>query len=560
MKKLIRPLLVILLIGAIVGGFWYYRSHTASAASATTSQTTYTQVVQVKEGSLSATVSVVGALDSLQSADLAFERMSRTAKLATLTVQAGNTVTAGQTLATIDPTLYQQAFDQATSDLAAAEKTLADLKAQASDLQVAQADLAVAKAKYQLQKAQNTLADLVDPDIASLELAVADAQSALASARASLLSLQQDQSYRDQLAKLVNAEATPTATYNRLAAETYTDEYYQDRLELAYNKARDAQDARASYELNRQISTLQTQVQLRKAEKTLADAQEALADAQSGGDAVAMAQAQVAVTEAQVALQNAEQARTELLTGTDATKIAAAQADVDKKRLALSDARAALAGTKLTAPFDGTILKTNAKAGDQVAANTTILTIADLKSLQVVASIDETTIKQIKQGQAATITFDAFAGQTFTGTVQAVPLQGALQGGVMVYDVPISLNGAGKVSLLVGMTANVKISAGQTSSSLLVPTVALQKANGQYQVLTPNPSDPNGEPVAVTVEVGLSDGTYTEILKGLAAGDKVIYQAAATTTTNNTFPGGPGGMMDMGGGAPPAPPSGAGGR
>jgi HlyD family secretion protein len=508
-------------------------------------------------------VSVVGSLESLQSADLSFEHLSRAAKLATLTIQAGNTVTVGQVLAAVDPTPYQQAFDQAMSDLAAAEKTLADLKAAATDLEVAQADLTVAKAKYQLQRAQNTLADLLDPDIAALELAIADAQNSLASAQANLLSLQQDQSYLDQLAKLVNAEATPTATYNRLAAETYRDEYYQDRLELAYNKARDAQDARISYELNRQISTLQVQTQLRKAEKTLADAQAALAEARAGDDpasssGVAKAQAQAAVTEAQVALQNAEQARAELLAGADASKIAAAQADVDKKRLALSDAQAALDCATLVAPFDGTVLKINVKAGDQVAANTTILTIADLKSLQVVASIDETMIKQIKQGQSATITFDAFAGQTFTGTVQAVPLQGTLQGGVMVYDVPISLNGAGKVSLLVGMTANVKISAGKTTSTLLVPTVALQRANGQYQVLTPNPSDPDGEPVAVTVEVGQSDGTYTEILTGLAAGDKVIYQAAATTTTE--FRGGPGGMMDMGGGAPPAPPSGASGR
>ena len=556
MKHIIRSLLALQLIAGIAGGFWYYRSHTATAASTTTSGTTYNQVVQVKQGSLNATVSVVGALEAVQSADLAFEHLSHTTQLTSLAIAAGNTVTTGQVLATVDPAPYQQALDQAQSDLAAAEKTLADLKEPATALEIAQADLNIAKTQYQLQKAQNTLDDLVNPDLLSLESAVADAQSALAKAQSNLLAQQQDQSYKDQLSRLVTAEATPQATYSRLAAETYSDEYYQDRLELAYNRLMDAKSTRVTYEVNREISILQAQMQLRKAEKTLADAQEALASAQAGNDpstsaGLALAQAQVAVNEAQVSLQTAQAARTELLAGTDATVIATAQADVDKKRLAASDAAIALSGTKLVAPFDGTILKTNVTAGSQVAANTTILTIANLKTLQVAASVDETTIKQVSAGQIAVMTFDAFAGQTLTGTVQAVPLQGTLQGGVMVYDVPISLSNTGKLSLLVGMTANVKINVGktgQTGTALLVPTVALQKANGLYQVLVPNTTDPQGDPVAVPVAVGLSDGTYTQITKGLNAGDQVIYQAAATATSSNIPGGGTSSLLRMFGG------------
>ena len=198
-----------------------------------------------------------------------------------------------------------------------------------------------------------------------------------------------------------------------------------------------------------------------------------------------------------------------------------------------ADAQAALDGAKLTAPFDGTILKVNVAAGNQVGSNTTILSIADLKSVQVVASIDETTIRKVSAGQDATITFDAYAGQTFKGKVQSVPLQGALQGGVMVYSVPISLTGADKLSLLVGMTANVKIQAGTATNALLVPTLALQKSNGQYQVLVPNTTDPNGSPEAVPVEVGLSDGTYTQITKGLNAGDQIITQVKSTSSSNS---------------------------
>ena len=441
MKKIIRIVLVVLVLAAVgVGGYWFYQNKTASAAS-TTSDTTYTQVVPVTQGSLAATLSVVGQLEADQSVSLAFEKMSDTANLLTLAVQAGNVVTNGQVLATIDSASYQQALDQAKSDLLAAEETLADLKTPATALQIAQADVAVSKAKVQLQTAQDALDELFNPDIPSLESAVASAKSALAKAQANVLAQEQDTAAKTQLNKLIYAESTPTAEYTRLAVETYSDAYYQDRLELAYNKMMDTQDARVTNQLNSQSGALQAQMTLRNAQTALADAQEALAEAKAGGDKLALAQAKVAVHEAEVSLQAAQEARQELDAGADASEIATAQAAVDQKRLAVSDAEAALAGTQLVAPFDGTILETNVSEGGQVTANTAILTLANLQTMQVVASVDETTIRQVSEGQAAVITFDAFPGQSFTGKVLAVPLQGTLQGDVMVYDVPLSLIG-----------------------------------------------------------------------------------------------------------------------
>jgi len=537
MKKIIRLALVVLVLGAVVsGGYWYLQSRAATAASATTGQT-YTQVVAVTQGSLNATLSVVGQLEAKQSSDLAFEQMSGTASLLTLAVQAGNVVTAGQTLATIDPAPYEQARDQAKSDLQAAEETLSDLQTSATALQIAQADVAQAAAQVQLQQAQDALDALVNPDLPSLKAAVANAQSALAQAQANVLAQQEDSAAKKQLARLQVAEATPTADYQRLAAETYTDAYYRDRLQVAYNKMMDAQDARVSYETNRQVSALQAQMTLRRSQQALAEAQEALSEAQAGGDKLALAQAQLAVHQAEVALQAAQEARADLDSGADATKIATAQAAVDKKRLALNDAEAALAGAQLIAPFDGTILQTNVNIGDQLTANTTVLTLANLKSLQVVASVDETTIRQISAGQDAAITFDAFPGQSFQGKVLSVPLQGSLQGGVMVYAVPVSLTGAEQLALLVGMTANVEIQVGQASDALLVPTLALSKANGLYQVLVPNTTDPNGDPTAVPVEIGLSNGTYTQITKGLNPGDQVVVQMSASSNSSSNFRG-----------------------
>ena len=558
MKHNWRLMIGIVIVTLVVagGGYWTFFGRAATASSV--SARTYTQVVAVTQGRLNATLSVVGQLEAEQSADLAFERMSGTTNLLTLAVQAGNVVTAGQVLATIDQATYEQARDQARSDLQAAEETLSDLQTPATALAIAQADVAVAAAQVQLQQAQDALDALVNPDLPSLKAAVASAQSALATAQADVLAQQEDSAARKQLARLQTAEATPTADYQRLAVEEYTDDYYRDRLQVAYNKMMDAQDTRVTYQISRQVNALQAQMTLRRSQQALADAQEALAEAQAGGDKLALAQAELALHQAEVALQAAQEARTDLDAGADATKIAAAQAAVDKKRLTLGDAEAALAGARLLAPFAGAILQTNVNVDDQVTANTTILTLANLGTLQVVASVDETTIRQISAGQDATITFDAFPGQSLQGKVLTVPLQGSLQGGVMVYAVPVSLSGADNLALLVGMTANVEIQVGQAADALLVPTLALTKANGLYQVLVPNTTDPNGDPVAVPVEIGLSDGAYTQITRGLNPGDQVVVQIASTTSSSQNM-GGPGGMGAMDGGAPPAPPSSAGG-
>ena len=130
MKRFFGTLVLVLIIAALgYGGYRFYQSRqtTAAAASGTTSET-FTQLVAAQRGNLNSAITVVGELAAVQSADLAFEEMSSTAPLVTLKVAAGNTVKAGQVLATIDPAAYQQALDQAKSDLQAAEQKLADLK------------------------------------------------------------------------------------------------------------------------------------------------------------------------------------------------------------------------------------------------------------------------------------------------------------------------------------------------------------------------------------------------------------------------------------------------
>jgi macrolide-specific efflux system membrane fusion protein len=526
MKKLVRLVIIVLaLAGLASGGYWFYTSRVASADSAT-DDGTYTQVVEVVEGSLSSSLSVVGSLEAVQSADLAFTEMNGTARLLSLEVKTGQEVAAGQVLASIDAAPYQQALDEANTELQAAEEGLADLQEPVTALAIAQAEVAVAAAEQTLEQAKADLADLQDPDLTSLEEAVQNAQDKL-----DLLDLESELAERDSLAQTERDLTYTVAWYQlhiaqmeELVATGKANLEQRESITSDQEHLAEAQANLARVQAERELARQARAAQRAQAQVALSEAQEALAEAKAGGDELDLAQAELAVHKAEVNLEAAQEDRAALEEGADATDVAAAQSAVDRQRLAVDDAEAALAGTELTAPFDGTILDVYVREGDPVGASTSIVTLANLESFQVVVSVDETTIRQVSAGQEAVITFDSYPDQTFTGQVLSVPLYGTLQGGVTIYDVPVSLEGAEALNLLVGMTANVEIQVGEATDALLVPTMALTRASGGYQVLVPNTVDPEGEPEAVPVQVGLSDGTYTQILKGLILGDQVLVE------------------------------------
>ncbi len=543
--------LVILLAA---GGFWAYQSWVSPKGSSSTSASgVYTQVVEVRRGDLTAAVSVVGQLQAVRQVEMVFERMSGTAELKELRVKAGQEVKAGEVLAAIDPTPYEQALEEARAALQAAEETLKELEAPATELEVAQAELAVAKAQVQLEQAKAELASIQSPDLAKLERNVESARLNLQIAQ-----LQQTLAEHESLAKNIRDLQYAVNWYQRrirdleaLVSKGKANLEQTQELATAQEKLGELQANLALYQSQHQLSLQSAALAVSQAQKALAEAEEALVEGRAGGDALAVAQARLAVQEVEVALRKARQDRDELVQGPDEAKLASARADVERKRLALQEAQRALEGTKLVAPFDGTVLAVHVDQGDRISANTVVLVLADLGELEVVASVDETVIRQVRVGQPAIVTFDALPGKEFRGQVKEVPLRGELQGGVTVYSVPIRLEGVEGQPLLVGMTANVVIQVGQVRDALLVPALALQRVSGAYQVLV---EAGNGEAVAVPVEVGLSDGTYVQVVRGLNEGDRVVVQMSAGQS--NIF-----GQMRMmmgpeAGGPPPGTPAG----
>ena len=177
---------------------------------------------------------------------------------------------------------------------------------------------------------------------------------------------------------------------------------------------------------------------------------------QGAAEAVRTVQAQVASAEAQVAN---------------------ARAVVKQREAALASARNDLSKTEITAPVDGVVISRQVEPGQTVAAslNTpTLFTIAqDLSQMQVDVAIDESDIGRIRPDQRATFTVDAFPGRTFEGTVRQIRKAAQTVQNVVTYIVVVGTRNP-SLTLVPGMTANVRIVADQRSNVLKVPNAALR--------------------------------------------------------------------------------------
>lgn len=189
---------------------------------------------------------------------------------------------------------------------------------------------------------------------------------------------------------------------------------------------------------------------------TQSEAEKALALANTLRESLKSAEAQLAVTEAQVK---------------------SAQANVAQRQAAFAQAKVDLARTRITSPVDGIVIKRTVERGQTVAASLQapeLFVIAqNLQDMQVEASIDESDVGRIRNGQRATFTVDAFPGQTFEGQIRQVRKAAQNVANVVTYVAVIGFSNNGG-RLLPGMTANVRIITDVREAVLKVPNAALR--------------------------------------------------------------------------------------
>jgi macrolide-specific efflux system membrane fusion protein len=275
---------------------------------------------------------------------------------------------------------------------------------------------------------------------------------------------------------------------------------------------------------------------------------------------------------------------------------------------AYNQAERSLGGTRLTAPFSGTVVSVNGTVGGSSSgtassgsssssssgssgsqgssgggsssggssgsssssgssagsasssgsSSTGFIELADPAKLKVTGEFTESDAIKLKTGQSATVTFDALSGVTATGTVSAIDMSPTTNNNVVQYGATITL-AKRPASIRLGQTTTVQVTTSTAQNVLYVPTAAVRTAGGQSTVTVQQ----GGKQVVKRVEAGVQGDQGTEIKSGLNEGDEVVIVTATGTGTGGAggTQGRPGGGLGggIGGGGGGGGPRGGGG-
>lgn len=241
--------------------------------------------------------------------------------------------------------------------------------------------------------------------------------------------------------------------------------------------------------------------------------------------------------------------------------VSSARADVGVAEAELKLNQTNLAKACICSPIDGVILKRNVDPGQTVASSLqapVLFSIAqDLRQMELQVDVDEADVGQVRVGQRATFTVDAFADRRFPATIRDVRYASEIIQGVVTYKAVLDIDNS-ELLLRPGMTATAEIRVTEIADALLVPNAALryQPPSNNDSARQPSllrrimpgppqfrPAAPreetgaartvwalqNGVPAPVKVTIGASDGKRTEIAAGdIKPGQQLVIDHAAT--------------------------------
>ena len=213
------------------------------------------------------------------------------------------------------------------------------------------------------------------------------------------------------------------------------------------------------------------------------------------------------------------------------------QQNVESAQEELKTAEKNLANCQATAPIDGMVIGLSIQPGDEIAANTTLVTISDTSTITVSANVDERNISYIKPGMM--VDLDQWGTPAF-GTVETVSMSSTVNNGVATYPITISADNS-EGSIQVNSYINYSLTASENDNCLILPLQCVRTVSTEegetLQVVYVAGSKPDSavENVmademipegywAVPVEIGISDNYNVEIRSGVEEGTEVFTQ------------------------------------
>jgi HlyD family secretion protein len=351
-------------------------------------------------------------------------------------------------------------------------------------------------------------------DTADLELAVTQSEQALRNAELALAALTakprpEDIALAEANLKLANAQvfqATQASSKEQIEIARLNLVVAQNTLSQIDDQV-DALIEQGKFAEKQRLEAQQTQARdnVRIAALRYEAAKSPRA---SGGSALA------GVEQAKVALDK-------LLRGPSADEREIAQLQVAQAKTALQVAKNNLKDAQIIAPFDGVVAAVNVRVGEVAAAQLPSVILVDKRQFHIDVAVDEVDIARIAPGQTVTITIDALPNEVFTGVVETISPQSAVNAGVVSYPVRVIVQSA-EARLRAGMTSTAEIVVQTASDVVLVPNWAIRREGGKAfaGVLR------NGAVEEVEVKLGLRNETFSQVLEGLQAGDTVATNTA----------------------------------
>ena len=466
------------------------------------------EVLTITRGTLLSTINASGRIEPQNEVRVEF---GISGVVAEVFVKRGQYVTKGTLMARLRTDDLELAIRRAEVELARARAQLQQLYEPPDEADVAAARAEVARAKAQLEELR------APPNPKELD----SAQAAVISARANL---------KRVLKGLDENEITVRAAQLR-------------RAEIALKQAQWAYD-QISYRGDAGASPQAAQLEQATIDYEAAKANYLLATKGADEADIAAAEAQVAQAEAaldrlvrgpseteqkaaEAQLAQAEAALARLLREPSPSERAIAQAAVDAAQIAVEQARVNLASALLVAPIDGVVTESNLKVGENsTPGRAQGVVLSDLSAYQITVEVDEVDIGRVHVGQEVSISVDAFPDTRLEGYVTEIAPRAtsAGAGGVISYQVTIALNDR-DIMLLLGLSADATIEVERLEDVLLIPNraVSVDRSRGEARYLVEKVT-PDGLSAPVEIRLGLRGETYSQVVQGLAEGDRVVVR------------------------------------
>ena len=465
-KKRRRARLTSLIVAAVIivaaGLTYFLLSHDSPEESETTEPEM--QMATVRQGDISLGATGAGTLVAGDEVTTGFEAEGT---LKEVYVDKGDSVEAGDLIATLDSS-------EAEETLADAEQNLAEMT---STLAIAELKVEIAALEETLSKSRNHLAYLISPSVLYYEEKLAEAQEAFGAATEA----EDEEAIAEAEQAITRAEANLTYYWNVYREEYVPDAFtVEERDEDNPRKTVEVVYAPTDYAINNARTEYNYYVESLKAENDYLEALETgvIPEGAMGQDIVDLRAAMKAIE--------------------------TAQENVDK--------------CQLYAPISGVVTELTAKVGEKPDSN--FVTLLDLDHPYLEIYLDASDWDMVDIDYDVEIVFDAYPDLTLTGKVTYVDPFITNNGmATLIYgQVTLDKESLEKISdLPIGSEATVDVIMGGAENAVLVPVEALNKTGDQYSVFVVV----DGELEIRFVEVGLMETYYAEVLSGLEVGEVV---------------------------------------